>query len=144
MKTVVLNVKPDLVRFLHVKYARYMKEDILYLPVRSPLYRFLNEQLYHYSRRSLTRPKGNLVLRLSSAGNSQNSAWFHQLSDTATHELERMVDAKMRQEVYALMKANRKNKIPYINTVYEFIQKYGIQNLTEEAFLRGYRRNRKR
>ena len=144
MKKYVFILKDHLANYLKVKYAKNMKGDMLCLPVRSPFYRFVRDREYGYTRRSLTCPEGNLTMGIISLGNSKSSAWYYQLSKKDTHELERMIDRQMRQELHALMKANHQRGIPYVETVNRFMLQYDIRELTEDAFLRGYQRFRNR
>lgn len=143
MKTIILIIQNDLVNYLKVKFAKQLRDGVLFLPVKSPYYRFACEKLYGRCHRTLVRPQGNLVLGFISLGNSKTSAWYYQLGKEATRELERMVNADMRKELYKRMKEGKwKYGIPYVETVNRFMQEYDIRGVTEDAFLRGYRRKK--
>lgn len=143
MKTVVLQIKQDLVNYLQKAFAKHMHDGVLCLPVQSPFYRFVSEKLYGHCHRTLVRPQGNLTLGFVSLGNSKNSAWYYQLGKEATRELERMIDYRMRKDLYERMKeGRRKYGVTYVETVNRFMQEYDIRGVTEDAFLRGYRRKK--
>lgn len=141
MKLFIFDLKKDLANYLKVRYAKSMKGDVLCLPVRSTLYRFVCEQSYNCTSRSLECPKDALVIGLNSLGNARNSVWHYRLSKKANQTFARMVDYQMRKELYAQMKENRyKYGISYVETVNRFISRYGLYGLDEETLLRGYRR----
>lgn len=141
MKKIVLDLNRDLASYLKVRYAGSMKGGVLCLPVRSTLYRFVCEQSYNCTSRSLECPKDALVVGQTSLGNDRNSVWYYRLSQKANREFARMVDYQMRRELYAQMKENRyRHGISYVDTVNRFINQYGLYDIGEEALLRGYRR----
>lgn len=143
MKNIYFIFKNDLANYLKVKYAKHIRDGVLFLPVNSRYYRFACEKLYGRCHRTLVRPEGNLVLGFVSLGNSKTSAWYYQLGKEATRELERMVNEDMRKELYKRMKEGKwKYGIPYVETVNRFMQEYDIRDVSEDAFLKGYRRKK--
>lgn len=146
MKKIILNFKKDVVNYLHTKYGRCVKEGAICLPMNSTLYYVVEEVLSVSPRWSYVRPEGNIAFSIPSlcGGNHTKMVKHHLVSKENARLLERRVEMEMRVELYDLMKENRRRNIPYIRTLEEFMRKYNIVDTSEDSFLKGFQRWRKR
>lgn len=146
MKQIVFSMKQDLVNYLHTKYGRCLKEGAIRLPMNSTLYYIVDELLAVSPRRSYVRPEGNIAFSIPSLGDTDNKkiVKYHVISRENARLLERRIEMEMRVELYDLMKENRRRHITYIKTLEEFMRKYNLMDTTEDSFLKGFQRWRKR
>ena len=146
MKLIVFSMKQDLVNYLHTKYGRCLKEGAIRLPMNSTLYYVVDELLAVSPRRSYVRPEGNIAFSIPSLGDADNKkiVKYHVISRENARLLERRIEMEMRVELYDLMKENRRRNITYIKTLEEFMRKYNLMDTTEDSFLKGFQRWRKR
>lgn len=146
MKIIILPMKQDLVNYLHTKYGRCLKEGVIRLPLNSALYYVVDELLAVSPRRSYVRPEGNIAFSIPSlcGGDNKKIVKYPVINKENARLLERRVEMEMRVELYDLMKENRRRNIPYIKTLEEFMRKYNLTDTTEESFLKGFQRWRKR
>lgn len=146
MKQIVFSMKQDLVNYLHTKYGRCLKEGAIRLPMNSTLYYVVDELLAVSPRRSYVRPEGNIAFSIPSLGDADNKkiVKYHVISRENARLLERRIEMEMRVELYDLMKENRRRHITYIKTLEEFMRKYNLMDTTEDSFLKGFQRWRKR
>lgn len=146
MKQIIFSMKKDLVNYLHTKYGRCLKEGTIRLPMNSTLYYIVEELLAVSPRRSYVRPEGNIAFSIPSLGDVDNKkiVKYHVISRENARLLERRIEMEMRVELYDLMKENRRRNITYIKTLEEFMRKYNLMDTTEDSFLKGFQRWRKR
>lgn len=146
MKQIVFSMKQDLVNYLHTKYGRCLKEGVIRLPMNSTLYYVVDELLAVSPHRSYVRPEGNIAFSIPSLGDADNKkiVKYHVISRENARLLERRIEMEMRVELYDLMKENRRRNITYIKTLEDFMRKYNLMDTSEDSFLKGFQRWRKR
>ncbi len=145
MKHLIVSLKKDLANYLQGKYDRCMKDGVIRLPKHCALYYVVDELIAASPRRTFVRPEGNVVLEIPSLWDTKKK-WvkYPVISRENLHILERRIEMEMRMELYELMKQERLRGTPYIKTLEAFMRKYNLSDLSEESFLRGFRRWRKR
>jgi len=133
-----------------IQIKEYLKEWVMgRFPVVDGAVRFPDDlDLYHTIYDLLQkRPKnigvdkGNLAIILPERENGKKTSSYNYLSERATRIIEKRLTVKFWAELHDLIDEQKHVlNIEYIDTVFNFLAKYKIESISDDALLKNYYR----
>lgn len=135
---------PEVIRqFVEGKYGGFTSGAVR-LPDGSDLYHVLYDLL---ERRPCDQPvdRGNLELQLPNRAYGKRMQTFNYLSQRSQHILSRHFEVKMWAEFHDYVDEQKHlHGVNYADAVHTFMCRYGIDSLSEDAFVKNYYRWREK
>lgn len=136
METITIKMKPELVRYLYVRYAQ--QPQLIQLPPNSSLYRLIGEMTVKQPANAPRQRVGNITLAIPAPKDGKDPKVFNYLSVKSIRHLERMVRNQMKMELFEEMMDHKMNQgVTYIRTLTDYLERYGMENyVSEESLMR--------
>lgn len=141
MVTTKINIKPHLAEYIQGRFNECENSPVK-LPHDSDLYVVLWDLM---ARRPINArsDEGNLEIVLPSRSIGKRPERYNYLSARASDIFQKKIEEIMYEELYHMMRANKRRGITYLDTVCYFMLSYGISAISEDAFIKGYYRLRR-
>lgn len=140
MTTVKIKVPEHLREYLIGRYGNFDSEEPLRLPDSTDLYHIIFDLL---EKRPVTCPvdSGNLVLVLPERSVGKRPEYYNYLGVRSQKIISRKIEVMMWAEAHDLIDEQKHAcGIDYKDAIHLFICKYGINSLSEDAFVKNYYR----
>lgn len=142
--TTRISLPAHLAEYLYGKYGN-SKDTAIRLPDECDLYHLIYD-LLRKRPESAQVDRGNVELYLPSPRESHHLygkpvETYNYISERGSAIIAKKVNVMMKRDVHDLIDENKHiYGIEYVNSVYFFLSKYGIESITPEALLKDYQR----
>ena len=152
MVTITFEIKPYLAKYMYGRHAQcveYMEATNKPLPIHlshvMPVYQTMYELTVPHPKNAVWREKGNITFVLPHPWIGKKPEKYNYLSIGSVHIIEKEIDTEMRMELFEFLLNNKfKYGIMFKHSMETFIQKYGLEELVEEAsMMKAFQRWRK-
>lgn len=148
---VVICIEPYLAEYAKNKFASGGRDDAIRIPYNSEFYHCVWE---HMAKRRSDQPlqtDGNLRIllpsrRMTEDGPLKNPSYYNYLSPAAVSLIERYLRRQFNYEFHQVMLDNENLGRPerQLDLAIDFIRRYRLESITEDALLKNFQRYRMR
>jgi hypothetical protein len=141
MITTRIQVKPHICEYIRGKYAGVDEKSPVQFPAHSDIYFTIWDFL-------VTRPAGcgrdcgNLEIVLPARHGSKPPAYYNYLGDRAQKIIGRRLEMMMWAEYRMHVEAARAQGVQFMTAIEQFMTRYRIRSISEDAFQKNYYRYR--
>jgi hypothetical protein len=139
MITTRIHIKPHVVEYVRGKYMNFDETSPVHFPVHSDIY-YLIWDLLAKRPVGCGRDRGNLEIVLPVRHGSKPPAYYNYLGARAQKVIGRRLELMMWTEYRMFVEANRSRGAMFIAATEQFMTRYGIRSISEDAFKKNYYR----
>ena len=139
MVTTRIEIKPHLKEYLLGKFNNFQESPITF-PDKLDIYHTIWDLT---EKRPVNCPvdKGNLEIVLPDRQEGKNPECYNYLGVRSQQIIERKIETKFFAELHDFLDEQKhRYGISYIETIHEYMRKYGILSISEDALLKNYYR----
>lgn len=151
IRIVTISIEPYLAEYAQMKFADGGRNGAIRIPYNSEFYHCVWEHMAKRRVNQVVRTDGNLGIllpsrRLAEDGPVKNPAYYNYLSPVAVQMIERYLRRQFNYEFHQLMLDNENNGRPVRqqDLVADFIRRYRLESISEDALLKSFQRYRQR
>lgn len=143
MVTTRIHIKPHLKEYVSGKYSQSPEEPVRF-PDRMEIYHAIFNLM---DKRPVNCPvdSGNIEIVLPKTDSYKNPKTYNYISAQSQRKIEKIIEVMFWSDFrFYIESEHHNNGAPYSNLVYDFLNKYGIHSISEDALLKHYYRWRKK
>jgi hypothetical protein len=140
MVTTRISIKPHLKEYLIGKFSGFDVKKPVHFPRQTDIYLLIWDLM---NKRPVNCPvdEGNLDIVLPERYGAKHPEYYNFLSRRSQKLIEQKIELMMWAEFREYMEIQKhEHGIPYIDSICQFISRYAIESLSEDAFKKNYYR----